>query len=274
MSVTSPADADLHPESRAPVSAGADEVVRLDNVSVVYRVPVQPVASLKEFTISLLRGTRGYRELEALKNASLVLQRGDVLGILGHNGAGKSTLLKTIARILRPTSGRVWVKGLVVPILQLGSGFHPELTGRENLYLNGTLLGHSRRDVTGRLSDIVEFAELGAFIDAPLRTYSSGMVGRLGFAVATAWKPDILVIDEALAVGDEAFQRKCAARISVFRQQGATMLIVAHSCELIQSICPRAIWVDHGVIRADGPSADVVEQYRRGMGLGQEGGQS
>jgi ABC-type polysaccharide/polyol phosphate transport system ATPase subunit len=175
-------------------------------------------------------------------------------------------LLKVISRVLIPTHGRVWVKGRVSPLLELGAGFHPELTGRENIFLNGTLLGHSNRDIESHLEEILEFAELGAFIDAPLRTYSSGMVGRLGFAVATTWKPDILIVDEVLAVGDEAFRSKCEARMQGFRSEGSTTLLVTHDMKTVASLCSRAAWLERGAIRKLGEVQDVIAAYRAGLG--------
>ena len=251
----------------APTSAGDEEVIRLDGVSVCYRVPYEPVASLKEYVISRLKGKGGHRLLRALDGVSLSVRAGEVFGIVGHNGAGKTTLLKTVARVLRPTDGRVWVKGEVVPLLQLGSGCHPELTGRENIFLNATLLGHTRRDTLDRLDGIVDFAGIGDFIDAPLRTYSTGMAARVGFAVATAWKPDILILDEALAVGDEAFQHKCMDRLAAFRKAGATVLMVSHGSETVMEMCARAAWLDHGVLQVVGPAKEVIARYREGKRL-------
>jgi ABC-type polysaccharide/polyol phosphate transport system ATPase subunit len=198
----------------------------------------------------------------ALRGVTLQVRRGEIVGIIGQNGAGKSTLLKTISRVLRPTDGRVWVRGRVVPLLDVGAGFHPELTGRENVFLNATLLGHSRRAVSERLEAIVDFAELQQFLEAPVRTYSSGMLARLGFAVATAWEPDILILDEILAVGDEAFRKKSADRVLEMQRKAATVLLVSHNLEMVQEICHRAIWLDRGAVRADGPPERVIDLYR------------
>lgn len=247
--------------SLTPLLHQAEIAVRLENVSVRYRVPHERIGTFKEYMIRRVQRRITYDEFWALRHVNLQVYRGEVFGIIGRNGAGKSTLLKVVARVLRPTTGRVWVRGRVAPLLEMGGGFHPELTGRENLFLNGTLLGHSRREVEARLESIVEFAELGEFIDAPLRTYSTGMVARLGFAIATAWEPDILIVDEVLAVGDEAFQRKCQARMSAFRENGATVLMVSHNAATIQTLCQRAMWLDHGTVRAMGSAKDVVSQY-------------
>jgi len=237
--------------------------VQLTDVSVRYRVPTEPITTLKEHAIRLLQGRRvAYREFWALQDVDLSVRRGESLGIIGRNGAGKSTLLKVIARVIRPTRGRVWVQGHVAPLIELGTGFHPELTGRENIFLNGAMLGFSRAQMERKIDNIVEFAELAYFIDAPLRTYSSGMIMRLGFAIASDIDPDILIIDEILAVGDEAFQRKCHARIQSFRDRGTTILFVSHALGAIQALCDRVIWIAEGRIRQSGPAESVVEAYR------------
>lgn len=238
--------------------------VRLEGVSVRYRVPREPAGTFKEYVIARLRrGRPASREVWALRGVSLELREREVFGVVGRNGAGKSTLLRVISRILRPTAGRVVVRGRVAPLLDLGAGFHPELTGRENVFLNATLLGHGQREVAARLREIVEFAELQEFIDAPLRSYSNGMVARLGFAVATAWVPEILILDEILAVGDRAFQEKCRARIREFSQRGTTILLVAHDLEVIDAMCGRALWLDHGAVKAIGRAAEVADRYQR-----------
>jgi lipopolysaccharide transport system ATP-binding protein len=192
------------------------------------------------------------------------VQAGEVFGVIGRNGAGKSTMLKVVSRVLRPTKGRVRVIGRVAPLLELGAAFHHELTGRENVFLNAALLGRTQRQVEERFQEIVDFADIGGFIDAPLRTYSTGMVARLGFSVATAWEPDILVLDEVLAVGDEAFQAKCHERINSFREDGATVLLVSHNTRVVQEICQRVAWIDQGVIRAIGDPEEIVQMYREG----------
>ena len=183
-------------------------VIILDNICVQYRAPEEVIRTFKEYAIQIVKRNVRFREFLALNHIDLQVLDGEILGIIGRNGAGKSTLLKVISRVLIPTEGRVRLRGKVSPLLELGAGFHPELTGRENIFLNGTLLGHSRREIEEHLPEIIEFAELGQFIDAPLRTYSSGMIARLGFSVATTWKPEILILDEVLAVGDEAFRQK------------------------------------------------------------------
>lgn len=236
--------------------------VALRSVSVRYRVPTEPVATLKEHALRLLQGRRvGYREFWALEDISLDVAKGEALGIIGRNGAGKSTLLKVVSRILRPTKGRVVVSGAVSPLIELGAGFHPELTGRENVFLNGAMLGFSDEEMREKLDRIVAFAELEDFIDAPLRTYSSGMTLRLGFSIATDVDPDILIVDEILSVGDEAFQRKCMDRMLSFRERGTTILYVTHGLKSVRELCDRAIWLEHGKIEAMGTPATAIDAY-------------
>ena len=242
-----------------PISS--DDIIRLDNVSVHYRIAQERIGTFKEYVIRWLKGQIHHQNFRALDNISLDVKRGEVFGLIGKNGAGKSTLLKLVARVLRPTTGRVWVKGRVAPLLEVGAGFHPELTGRENIYLNGAMLGFTRREMDAKFERIVAFAELGDFIDAPLRTYSSGMWARLGFAVATDTQPEVLIVDEVLSVGDEAFQRKSFERIQSFREQGATILLVSHNMDAIESMCQRAVWLDHGKVAALDSAQSVVSQY-------------
>lgn len=236
--------------------------IELEGVSVSYSAPQERVASFKEYAIRLLKGGVPHEFFHALNEVSLTIQPGECFGVVGHNGAGKSTLLKVISRIIRPTAGRAIVRGRLAPLLELGAGFHPELTGRENIFLNGTLLGHSQALMEELFDDIVDFAELREFIDAPLRTYSTGMAVRLGFAVATAVRPDVLLVDEVLAVGDENFQRKCAVRIGEFRQSGTTILLVTHDTNAVIEMCERALWLDHGRVKGLGLSEEVVTAYR------------
>ena len=237
-------------------------VIRAENVSVKYRVPHERISTFKEYAIRALQRRVTYDEFFALHDVSLDVKASEVFGVIGRNGAGKSTLLRVISRVMRPTGGRVWRQGRVAPLLELGGGFHPELTGRENVFLNGALLGHSRAEMARRFDEIVEFAELQDFIDTPLRSYSSGMAARLGFAVATAVQPDVLIVDEVLSVGDERFQQKCSARIDRFRSDGATILLVSHNATLVQTLCDRAVWLDKGRVKVVGPAAEVVSSYQ------------
>ena len=206
-----------------------------------------------------------YLDVWALREVDLTIGPGEMLGVVGRNGAGKSTLLKVIARVLHPTQGRVRVYGRVVPLLDLGAGFHPELTGRENIYLYSSLLGETRQQTNGRLEEIIDFAELGDFIDAPLRTYSSGMSIRLAFAVAACRPAEVLLVDEALAVGDEAFQRKCLARMEAHRESGACVVMVSHDAGAIAAHCGRAAWLDGGRLQAEGEPSWVLERYHRAV---------
>jgi len=200
-------------------------------------------------------------EFWALRDVNFSIYAGEAVGIIGENGSGKSTTLKLISRILEPTTGGVSVRGKVSALLELGTGFHPELTGRENVFLNGSLLGLSRKEMASRYDAIVDFSEIGEFIDTPIKHYSSGMVMRLGFAVAINVDPDILLTDEVLAVGDEAFQRKCLDYIAKLRSRGVTIVFVSHALEAVRTLCSRAIWLDHGRMIADGPAGQVVDQY-------------
>jgi ABC-2 type transport system ATP-binding protein len=239
-----------------------DVAVHLEAVSVRYRVPSERVGTFKEYFIRRIKRQVQMRTFWALQDVALDVKRGEVFGVVGVNGAGKSTLLKVVARVLRPTKGRVVVRGRVAPLLELGAGFHPELTGKENIFLNGALLGFGHSEMQGKYDQIVEFSELGEFINAPIRTYSSGMYARLGFSVATASEPDVLIVDEVLSVGDEAFQMKCAARIDAFRQRGTAILMVSHNMKLIETMCQRAAWLDHGTLKAIGEPAQVIRAYR------------
>ncbi|MBK8507415.1 MAG: ABC transporter ATP-binding protein [Candidatus Competibacteraceae bacterium] len=240
-------------------------MIQIDNVTVRFRIPHERIPTFQEYAIRWLkrRGVR-YADFNALDDISFSVEQGETIGIIGPNGAGKSTLLKVIARVLRPTRGRLRLRGRVAPLLELGAGFDYEMTGRENVFLNGAVLGFSRKDIARRLDRIVDFSGIGDFIDAPVRTYSSGMVARLGFAVATDIRPEVLIIDEVLAVGDAEFQQKSAARIREFRDNGSTILVVSHSPASIKALCDRALWLEHGAIRAIGPADAVVDQYAPG----------
>ena len=240
----------------------SDTAVLLEDVSVRYRVPSEGIGTFKEYMIRWLQRKVKKIDFWALHHVNLDVKRGEVFGVIGHNGAGKSTLFKLVARVLQPVSGRVVIRGRVAPLLELGAGFHPELSGRENIFLNGSVLGFSRQEMLRKFPTIVEFSELGDFIEAPVRTYSSGMYARLGFAVATDQRPDVLLIDEILAVGDELFQRKCIDRIMSFRDQGSTILIIAHNMDTIKNMCQRAALLTHGVVQSIGNPDEVIDCYR------------
>ena len=241
--------------------SGEDPVIHLEEVAVSFRLPQERIPSLKEYAIRRIKRNLTYHDFWALREINLKIHRGEVLGIIGANGAGKSTLLKVISRVLRPTRGRVRVQGRVAPLLELGAGFDHELTGLENIFLNGMILGHSRKALVERLDWIVEFAGLMEFINAPLRTYSSGMLARLGFAVATEFQPEILIVDEILSVGDADFQRKSSDRIKGFQALGTTIILVSHNLDSVQEMCTRAVWLDHGRVQAFGSAEAVVKKY-------------
>jgi len=236
--------------------------IQFDHVSKQFILHRERARSFQELAVSLFRRNNDSREeFWALRDVSFAVKQGETVGLIGPNGAGKSTGLKLISRIIEPTSGQIKVNGRVGALLELGAGFHPDLTGRENVYLNGSILGLSRREISQRLESIVEFAELSRFIDMPVRNYSSGMLMRLGFAVATSFRPDILLIDEVLAVGDQSFQAKCLQRIVQMRGQGVTIFFVSHSLEMVRRLCRRAIWLDEGQVQAMGPTDEVVVDY-------------
>jgi len=235
----------------------------LENINVRYSAPDQKIGTFKEYAIRLLKRQLQIKEFSALRNISLQVGEGELVGIIGRNGAGKSTLLKVISRVLTPKEGRVRLRGRVSPLLELGAGFHPELTGMENIFLNGTLLGHSQKEIGTRVEAIIAFAELGAFINSPVRTYSSGMVTRLGFSISTAWVPEILLIDEVLSVGDENFRKKSSLRMEEFRDKGTATILVSHNLQSIEALCTRVVWLERGEIRAEGAVKDVVNEYKK-----------
>ncbi len=231
------------------------------DVSLTFRMEQNRADSLKEFCVRWLRRDLGAEEFFALRQISLEAEQGDVIGIIGHNGAGKSTLLKVIAGIMKPTQGSVEVYGSVVPMLELGSGFDPELSGRENVYLNGAVLGYSKKFLDSKYHEILDFSELGGFIEAPLRTYSSGMLARLAFSVACMVEPDILIVDEILSVGDADFQEKSYARMMELMTGGTTVFFVSHSLKQIRQMCSRVVWLEHGRMQAQGDTQTVCNMY-------------
>jgi ABC-2 type transport system ATP-binding protein len=237
------------------------DVIALDAVGLRYRLAKTRFLSFKEYAVHWMRGALVYEELWALTKVSLRIGRGESVGVIGRNGAGKSTLLKVISRVLEPTRGGLTLNGSVVPMLELGAGFDLELTGFENVYLNALLLGRTRAQVDAAVPSIIEFSGLNDFIHAPIRNYSSGMLARLGFSVATAWVPDIFIVDEVLAVGDAAFMQRSQDRMRDIRSAGATLLLVSHSPDAILRSCERCIWLEKGEILGDGPAAQVLDDY-------------
>ena len=239
-------------------------MIKAENVSVKYLMTYDRIQSMKEYLVQLVKGKIQYEEFWALRDVSFEVKKGEVLGIIGHNGAGKSTLLKVISGILKPTTGSVQVNGTIVPMLELGSGFDFDLTGRENVFLNGAILGYPEQFLKEKYGEIVEFSELGQFIDVPLRNYSSGMVMRLAFSIATVVQPDILIVDEILAVGDADFQEKSKRRMLELMGGGTTVLFVSHSLGQIQEMCDRVLWLEKGRLKMAGKTETVCAMYQAG----------
>lgn len=236
-------------------------MIDVNAVSMVYRMETNRISSMKEFLVQTLKGQLHYEQFSALQEVSFSVKKGEVVGIIGHNGAGKSTLLKVISGILKPTRGAVAVRGNVVPMLELGSGFDYELTGRENIFLNGAILGYSEEYLMGKVEEIITFSQLGAFIDAPIRTYSSGMLMRLAFSVASVVNPEILIVDEILAVGDAEFQQKSKSRMLELMSGGTTVLFVSHDIGQIREMCDRVVWLEHGQVQRIGEAKEVCDAY-------------
>lgn len=236
--------------------------VEVKDVTMIFNMASESLGSLKEYFISLARHKLFFEEFRALKNISFDVHRGEVVGLVGTNGAGKSTMLKIIAGVLEPSEGEVKVHGNIAPLIELGAGFDPELSARENIYLNGALLGYTKEFIDANFDGIIEFAELKDFVDMPLKNFSSGMVARIAFAIATITEPDILIVDETLSVGDVFFQQKCERRIQHFIESGdVTVLFVSHSMEQVERICQRAVWIEKGDLRMDGPVDEVCKAY-------------
>lgn len=236
-------------------------VVEVNNITMKFRMANDKVMSLKEYVVALLEHRLQYKEFTALDDVSFQVKKGEVLGIIGKNGAGKSTLLKIIAGVLKPTSGNVKLKGNVVPMLELGSGFDQELSGKENIFLNGSILGYDKKFLESKYDEIIEFSELKEFINMPIRNYSSGMLMRLAFSIATVVEPEILIVDEILAVGDEGFQNKSRARMMELMSGGTTVLFVSHSIKQIEEMCDRVLWLDEHKVREIGKTDIVCKHY-------------
>lgn len=239
----------------------SETMIRVSNVTMRFRMNSDKMLSLKEFVTTALRGKLRYQEFTALQNVSFTVERGENLGLIGRNGAGKSTMLKIISGILKPTEGSVQCYGNVVPMLELGSGFDLNLTGRENIFLNGSILGYSEEFLNKKYEEIVEFSELGQFIEVPVRNYSSGMLARLGFSVATAVNPEILIVDEILSVGDAQFREKSKRRMLELMSGGTTVLFVSHSIEQVQEMCKRVVWLERGQVKMLGAADEVCNAY-------------
>lgn len=240
-----------------------DAIIVVDNVSMRFNLAKEKVDSLKEYIIKAFKGKIEHDEFWALTDVSFTVNRGDSVGLIGLNGSGKSTLLKTIARVLKPTKGSVKVNGKVAPLIELGAGFDFDLTGKENIYLNGALLGRSKKMMDEVLEEIIEFSELRDFMDVPMKNYSSGMLSRLAFSIAISGDADILIVDEVLAVGDHRYQEKCVQRIKDMMAKGTTVLFVSHSIEQIEAICNKVVWLKNGKVHMQGETAQICEIYKQ-----------
>jgi len=241
----------------------SERMIEVSDVTMRFRMNNDKILSLKEFVTTALRGKLKYNEFTALEHVSFEVKKGETLGLIGRNGAGKSTMLKVISGILKPTEGSVKVAGNVVPMLELGSGFDFDLTGRENIFLNGAILGYSEEFLKSKYDEILAFSELGNFIDVPIRNYSSGMLARLAFSVASVIEPEILIVDEILSVGDAQFQEKSRARMMELMGGGTTVLFVSHSLEQIREMCSKVVWLDHGKVMMSGPTGQVCDAYEQ-----------
>lgn len=243
------------------MSLNNDTIIEVNNVSRCFNLARERVDSLKEYVVRRIKGNLHFDEFWALKDVNFTVKRGESIGLIGLNGSGKSTMLKVIAGVLKPTDGTVRVYGDVAPLIELGAGFDSDLTARENIYLNGALLGHPRSFMRDVYDEIVDFAELYDFMDVPVKNFSSGMTSRLAFSIATIGKPDILIVDEVLAVGDSKFQQKCIDRIEEMMRMGTTVLFVSHSIEQVKMVCGKVVWLEHGKLRAYGDTEEICAQY-------------
>lgn len=237
-------------------------MIRVDDLGICFRMDRNKTTNLKEYVVRALKRQNSYEEFWALRNITFEVEKGEVIGIIGHNGAGKSTLLKTISRIFEPSEGTVERAGKVVPMLELGSGFDFELTGAENVYLNGAILGYTKKFIDKNYQAIVDYAEIGDFIRMPMKTYSSGMTARLAFSIATMVKPEILIVDEILSVGDESFKKKSGRRMMELMRGGSTVLFVSHDTDQIREMCSRTLWIERGHMRMFGDTRAVCDQYQ------------
>jgi ABC-2 type transport system ATP-binding protein len=239
-----------------------DNIIEVNDISMCFNMNKEKVNSLKEYTVKLLKRQLNFEEFWALKNVSFEVKKGEIFGLIGLNGAGKSTLLKVIAGVLKPTKGKVNIMGSIAPLIELGAGFDFDLTARENIFLNGAILGYSRKFMLEKFEEIVEFSELREFLDVPLKNYSSGMVARIGFGIATVMEPEILIVDEILSVGDFLFQEKCERKIKGMLEKGTTIVIVSHSIKQIEDLCSRVLWLEHGSIKMYGDAGEICEKYK------------
>ena len=240
-----------------------EPIIEVNHVTMRFRMANDRIHSIKEYLVQFLKKRLKYSEFEALKDVSFTVERGEIVGLIGHNGAGKSTMLKIISRIMKPTEGNVVVRGNVVPMLELGSGFDYDMTGRENIFLNGAILGYSEEFLKSKYQEIVDFSELGPFIDTPIRNYSSGMISHLAFSVASAVNPEILIVDEILGVGDADFQIKSQNRMMEMMGGGTTVLMVSHNIKQIREMCDRVVWIEHGQVVDYGDAEHLCSEYEK-----------
>lgn len=238
-------------------------VIELNNITMKFNMSKEKIDNIKEYFVKLIKHQLMYTEFTALSDISLTVKKGEVVGIVGLNGSGKSTLLKIISGILKPTEGTVKISGSISPLIELGAGFDHDLTARENIFLNGYVLGYTKEQIKQKFDEIVEFSELQDFLDVPIKNFSSGMIARLGFSIATIVRPDILIVDEILSVGDFKFQEKCEKRISEMMSGGTTVIIVSHSIEQIERLCDRVLWLEKGKCRALGKTEEICKQYQQ-----------
>lgn len=236
--------------------------IEVNNVSMKYRLATEKVDSIKQYLIKRAKGEFHYEDFYALNNVSFSVAKGEVFGIIGLNGAGKSTLLKIISGILKPTDGSVKVQGKIAPLIELGAGFNGDLSGVENIYLNGLMLGYSKKMIRSKMNEIVEFSELGKFIHTPLKNYSSGMKARLGFSIATIVQPEVLIVDEVLAVGDIKFKEKSERKIQSMIEEGTTVIFVSHSLAQMKNLCNRVMWLEKGSVKQIGESSVICDTYK------------
>lgn len=236
-------------------------IVDVDNVTIRFNLASEKIDNLKEYFIKLVKHELMFQEFLALKNVNLKVKPGEAWGLIGINGSGKSTLLKTVCGILKPYKGTVTTRGTIAPLIELGAGFDMNMTARENVFLNGTVLGHSRKFMQEHFNEIIDFAELWDFLDVPIKNFSSGMQARLGFAIATMVQPDILVVDEILSVGDYQFQQKCYDRMGKMMEGGTTLLYVSHDVDSVRKLCDHAVWLEHGVVKKTGLVKEVTDEY-------------
>lgn len=240
-----------------------EPIIEVNHVTMRFRMANDRINSIKEYLVQFLKKRLKYSEFEALKDVSFTVERGKIVGLIGHNGAGKSTMLKIISGIMKPTEGNVVVRGNVVPMLELGSGFDYDMTGRENIFLNGAILGYSEEFLKSKYQEIVDFSELGPFIDTPIRNYSSGMISRLAFSIASAVNPEILIVDEILGVGDADFQIKSQNRMMEMMGGGTTVLMVSHNIKQIREMCDRVVWIEHGQVVDYGDAEHLCSEYEK-----------